>query len=405
VCWFSVRTQTIRTLDYWLGLPACALLTAVRRLIGDRRAPVRRILFLKFIEQGATVLAQDAVRRAVEAVGRDNVFFCVFDSNRAILDVLDLVPPSNVICIRDRSLATFTGDFLKALRVMRARQVDTVIDMEFFSRASAIFAFLSGATTRAGLHRFTGELPDRGDLMSHRVLYNPHLHISVQYAALVEAALGSPDDEPLLKRPAAAIDRPSTLASFTPDARELQAVRALLDQAGAADTTILLNPNASDLLPLRKWETGRFSELARRILTSFPRARIVLTGAPSEQAGADEICRQIASPRVISAAGRTSLRELLTLYTLSDVLVTNDSGPAHFASLTPVHTVVLFGPETPLLFGSRAPATTIIWKQLACSPCVSVFNHRLSPCRNNVCMQSITVDEVFAAVQGALAAR
>jgi ADP-heptose:LPS heptosyltransferase len=405
VCWFSVRTQTIRTLDYWLGLPACALLTAVRRLIGDRRAPVRRILFLKFIEQGATVLAQDAVRRAVEAVGRDNVFFCVFDSNRAILDVLDLVPPSNVICIRDRSLATFTGDFLKALRVMRARQVDTVIDMEFFSRASAIFAFLSGATTRAGLHRFTGELPYRGDLMSHRVLYNPHLHISVQYAALVEAALGSPDDEPLLKRPAAAIDRPSTLASFTPDARELQAVRALLDQAGAADTTILLNPNASDLLPLRKWETGRFSELARRILTSFPRARIVLTGAPSEQAGADEICRQIASPRVISAAGRTSLRELLTLYTLSDVLVTNDSGPAHFASLTPVHTVVLFGPETPLLFGSRAPATTIIWKQLACSPCVSVFNHRLSPCRNNVCMQSITVDEVFDAVQSALAAR
>ena len=48
------------------------------------------------------------------------------------------------------------------------------------------------------------------------------------------------------------------------------------------------------------------------------------------------------------------MRELLTLYTLADVLVTNDSGPAHFASLTPVHTVVLFGPETPLLFGSRS---------------------------------------------------
>ena len=84
------------------------------------------------------------------------------------------------------------------------------------------------------------------------------------------------------------------------------------------------------------------------------------------------------------------------------MLVTNDSGPAHFASLTPVHTVVLFGPETPLLFGSLAPATTIIWKQLACSPCVSVFNHRLSPCDNNRCMQLITVDEVCAAVDRAL---
>jgi len=400
-----VRTQTIRNLDYWLGLPACALLTSVRRIRAERREPPRRVLFLKFIEQGATVLAQDAVRRAIDAVGRENVFFCVFDSNRAILDVLDLIPPDNVLCIRDHSLATFAVDFLQALQTLRARQIDTVIDMEFFSRASAMFAFLSGATTRVGLHRFTGELPYRGDLMTHRVQYNPHLHISVQYAALLEAALGSPDDAPLLKRPAVELDRPGTLATFTPSASERQTIQALLDQAGVAEHTILLNPNASDLLPLRKWDTARFSALAQRILSAFPRARIILTGAPSEQASADQLCQAIGSPRVISAAGRTSLRELLTLYTLSDVLVTNDSGPAHFASMTPVHTVTLFGPETPLLFGSRAPSTTIIWKQLACSPCVSVFNHRLSPCRNNVCMQSITVDEVFEAVRSALATR
>jgi ADP-heptose:LPS heptosyltransferase len=97
------------------------------------------------------------------------------------------------------------------------------------------------------------------------------------------------------------------------------------------------------------------------------------------------------------------LRELLTLYSMADVLVTNDSGPGHFASLTPVHAVVMFGPETPRLFGPLAASTTVIWKELACSPCVSVFNHRLSPCRNNVCMQLITVDEVFDAVTGAVA--
>ncbi len=129
----------------------------------------------------------------------------------------------------------------------------------------------------------------------------------------------------------------------------------------------------------------------------------MLTGAPSERAIAEGLCRALASPRVISVAGQTTLRELLTLYTLATVLVTNDSGPGHFASLTPVHAIVLFGPETPRLFGPLAPATTVIWKELACSPCVSVFNHRLSPCRNNVCMQSITVDEVFDAVRDALA--
>ena len=49
-------------------------------------------MFLKFIEQGATVLAQDAIRRATLHAGRDNMFFCVFESNRAILDVLGVVP-------------------------------------------------------------------------------------------------------------------------------------------------------------------------------------------------------------------------------------------------------------------------------------------------------------------------
>ena len=72
------------------------------------------------------------------------------------------------------------------------------------------------------------------------------------------------------------------------------------------------------------------------------------------------------------------------------------------AALTPVHAIVLFGPETPRLFGPLSSSSTVIWKELACSPCVSVFNHRLSPCRNNVCMQSITVDEVFEAVQAAI---
>lgn len=403
-----MNTTTIRALDYWLGVPACALLTLLRRLVGGAAtagqagAAPRKLLFLKFIEQGATVLAQDAIARATQAVGRDNVFFCVFESNRAILDVIGTVPAGNIICIRDRALSTFVVDFLRAIIAVRRHRIDTVIDMEFFSRASAIFTFLTGATTRVGLHRFTGELPYRGDLMTHRMQYLPQLHISVQYSVLAEAAFHDPQDEPLLKVPLEQIRATSLQAApaFTPTTDERERMRARL--GATTGPVVVLNPNASDLLPLRKWETARFGELASRILQHYPTSLVVVTGASSEQAAADALCRSLASPRVLSVAGQTSLRELLTLYTLAQVLVTNDSGPGHFASLTPVHAIVLFGPETPQLFGPLAPATTVIWKQLACSPCVSVFNHRLSPCRNNVCMQSITVDEVFAAVTAAL---
>ncbi len=404
-----MRATTIRFLDYWLGIPACAFLTRLRRLANiaasARQAPARpqKVLFLKFIEQGATVLAQDAIRLAVREVGRDNVFFCVFESNRAILDVLETVPARNILSIRDRALAPFLADFLRAAWYVRPHRIDSVIDMEFFSRASAIFAFLSGARNRVGLHRFTGELPYRGDLMTHRVQFLPHLHISVQYLILVAALFRSHDDEPLLKVPiddirADAVGEPPR---FVPRPAELERMRARVGGA-TARPIVILNPNASDLLPLRKWPTERFQVLAERVLAAYPNALVVLTGAASERAAAEALCRGLGSPRVVSVAGETSLPELLTLYSLADVLVTNDSGPGHFASLTPVHAVVLFGPETPRLFGPLS-SSTVIWKELACSPCVSVFNHRLSPCTNNVCMQSITVDEVFDAVTAAVA--
>lgn len=408
-----MRATTIRFLDYWLGIPACLFLTGLRRLarIAAPRqgaARPRRILFLKFIEQGATVLAQDAIRRGTSAVGRDHLFFCVFESNRAILDLLGTVPAGNIISIRDKQFVTFAIDFVRAAWTIRARGVDTVIDMEFFSRASAIFSFLTGAAIRVGLHRFTGELPYRGDLMTHRVQYLPHLHISLQYSVLVEAAFHDPNEVPMLKLSPftkATGDQPladtAPPPQFVPPPAELQRMR---ERIGAADASpiVVLNPNASDLLPLRKWQTSRFVALAQRIHAAYPNALIVITGAPSERAAAEAVCRDINAARTVSVAGQTTLPELLALYTIADVLVTNDSGPGHFASLTPVHAIVMFGPETPRLFGPLAPSTTVIWKQLACSPCVSVFNHRLSPCRNNVCMQLITVDEVFEAVASAI---
>jgi ADP-heptose:LPS heptosyltransferase len=101
-------------------------------------------------------------------------------------------------------------------------------------------------------------------------------------------------------------------------------------------------------------------------------------------------------------AGKTTLRELLVLYCLADMLVTNDSGPAHFAALTPIQVVTLFGPETPARFASRSPRSHVIWKDIHCSPCVDAYNNRLSTCRDNRCMQQIAADEVFDVVAGVL---
>ncbi|MGB5513065.1 MAG: glycosyltransferase family 9 protein, partial [Thermoanaerobaculia bacterium] len=168
-----MEVTTMRVVDRWLGTPACAILTLVRRLTDPFRRPPadkpRRILIVKLAEQGATVLAYSSLRRVVEAVGRENVFVAVFAENRFILDLLHVLPPENVITIRTTGLVRVMLDAFGAIRRCHREGIDSAVDFEFFAHASAILAYLSGASRRVGYHSFAGEGAYRGDLFTHRL--------------------------------------------------------------------------------------------------------------------------------------------------------------------------------------------------------------------------------------------
>jgi len=124
-----------------------------------------------------------------------------------------------------------------------------------------------------------------------------------------------------------------------------------------------------------------------------------LTGSLEEQEACADLARKIDTDRVINFAGKTTFQELITLYSLSDLLVTNDSGPVHFASTTNLPVIALFGPETPKIFGPMSPHAKVISLGLACSPCISVFNQKKSSCTDNQCMKQITVEMVIQETQ------
>jgi ADP-heptose:LPS heptosyltransferase len=397
-----VGISTLQHTDRWVGAPLCAILTLLRKIFESAGPPgprqVRRILFVKFAEQGSTVLAYPAIRRATEMVGRENVYFVVFEDNRFILDVMEIIPEENVITIATNSPFRLALGALRAVLRIRKIRIDAVVDMEFLTRFSAMLTFTTGAKSRVGFHTFFGDGPYRGDLMTHRLLYNPHLHTSEMFEAMVEALTRDPavlptfDFTPPANQP---------LARFRPSPSDVAEIDALLQRENpgiGSGPLILLNPNASDLLPLRRWPAARYVELARRLLERYPELFIGFTGAPAEAVPNKQLADEVGSDRVIRLAGKTTLRQLLALYARSEILVTNDSGPAHFASLTPIRVVTLFGPETPALFAVRSPNATALWAGIACSPCVNAYNNRQSVCRNNLCMQAITVDDVFEKV-------
>ncbi len=403
-----MNISMLRGLDRVVGVPACVLLTLHRRLFRRARAggPIRRILFVKLAEQGSTVLASDALQAAVERVGRENVFFLVFDENRFILDAMDIIPGANVVALDVRTAARALRSIPAAIRRLRKARIDAAIDLEFFARSSAIFSYLSGARHRVGLHSYAGEGPYRGDLMTHRLVYNPYLHTAQLFLLMIRAL----DHDDGLFPAFAAL--PPEVRSDPPRCRPLPAevaeVRQLLFGAtglSAVPPLVLLNANCSDLMPLRRWDSSRYVGLARRLLDARPEVSVAFTGSPEEAGEIERLVSEVSSARCISLAGKTTLDQLLALYSLSEVLVTNDSGPAHFAAMTQIDVVTLFGPETPALFAARTPRNHVLWSGVACSPCVSALNNRLSRCRDNLCMQRLTLDDVFDTTLKIYAAR
>jgi ADP-heptose:LPS heptosyltransferase len=402
----SISVNTMRAIDHWVGVPLCAvaspvvaLLDGVKNLFSRGSDAPKKLLFIELSEMGSAILVDPAMRNA-QARGAE-LFFLIFKSNRASLTLLNTVKSENIFTIDSSSLGGLIKDTLKFLIVARQHRIDTVIDLELFSRFTALLTGLCGARRRIGYHIFHGEGLWRGFMLTRKVHYNPHIHITKNFLSLIHAAFAKEIEVPFSKiqiadseiRLEQAVINSEALSQVRERIAKLALDAGIQFQQGQ-QRLILVNPNASDLLPQRRWAQQRFSELIQGLNQRYPNDLILITGSPAEFDYVEKV-RVVANiQNALNFAGQVSFAELPPLYTLSDVMVTNDSGPGHFSAVTPLRTVVLFGPETPALYGSIGKSIPIT-ANLACSPCVSAANHRKTPCQDNVCMQAITVPQVL----------
>jgi len=393
----------MRRIDYWVGVPLCALATALLKLwwrvLPRPLQPVRRILFIELSEMGSAILADPAMRKARDRIGA-KLYFVIFAENVDSLTLTTTISRSNVFTIRTSSVWRLIMDTLAFFVWTRRNAIDSVVDFELFSRFSGLLTGFSGATRRVGFHRFHGEGLYRGEMLTHLVAYNPHIHIAKNFIALVDALLSETPTVPYTKTIIG--DEELTIALPPPSAaaREdmLARIKALAPNFNTSrGRLVVVNPNVGDMLPQRRWIPEHFTQLIQRILAANDDMLVLITGAPSERAEVENLVAQCASDRCIAFAGHTTVNELPALYSLVAVMITNDSGPAHFAAASGLPTIVLFGPETPNLYRPLG-SSLAIYTGLACSPCVSASNHRWSPCSDNVCMRAISAERIFEAV-------
>jgi len=399
----------MRRLDRWLGVPLCFLLSIVRR-IQDALFPksntdekhAQKILFIKLSEMGAIVLAYPLLKFVRQQYPKAQLYFLIFEKNRAALDILgSIIPAENIITIRDGSFGMFLGDSWKAARRLRKEHISISFDLEMLSRFSACIAYVIGATKRIGFSSYTFEGHYRGTLLTHAIQFNPLLHISKSYVSLGKAAV-----DPLKKTPEFSEtieDQETVLPAYQSRPIAKQAIQQLLQSHGiiGQNNMVVISPGEGTL-PLRDWPLEHFVELSRLLLVQ-PDTRIVLIGSPSVANKTTLLFEALPPEKCLDLTGKTSLPELMELFLLADAFVSNDCGLAHFASLTPIEKFVIFGPESPLVFSPLGESAHVLYADFPCSPCFSIFNHRNSACRSNNCVRAIKPLAVAELVRATLA--
>jgi heptosyltransferase-2 len=193
------------------------------------------------------------------------------------------------------------------------------------------------------------------------------------------------------------IDTKNTELSFTKDEQE-KMLSKLSHLKEASRPLIILVPGGA-FGPSKLWPTGRYAELADRLNQAFG-ATVLVSVAPvqKEISLAEAICQQAKSNPV--NLGKTPLNggELKALLGSADLVITNDTGPRHIAIALDKPVVSLFGPNNPSWTQSGHDKEIQLVGKAPCVPCDKPV------CKQNqhMCMESITVDQVFDAAKNFL---
>ena len=144
----------------------------------------------------------------------------------------------------------------------------------------------------------------------------------------------------------------------------------------------------------KRWPAESYAALADRLLEE--QRQVVLIGSRDEIDVTNEVTKRMLHAPVV-LTGKTTLDQITAVLGMVDLVVTNDTGPAHIAAALGCPTIVIFGPTNPLTTRPFSFKAEILRHPPDCAPCMlrdCPIDHR--------CMTAITVDEVFEHSQALL---
>ena len=324
---------------------------------------------------GDAVMIVPALRSLRRLLPNAHITLATRSWSRGLFDGADFLDD---LLIYDRAPGEFMAP-LRQAREWRQRSFDLAI---LFQNAfeAALIARVARVPFRIGY-----ATQQRGFLLTHSLplpQWHNSRHESFYYLNIIAHL------ETLLYGSSKILDREPVFNLTVSGDRKAEAFEFLRASGGSDSPPIVALCPGSINSRAKRWPAERYAALADRFIDEMG-ANVLLIGSPGELDVSEEV-RQHMRREPLMLTGKTDLAQAVAILSLVDLLVTNDTGPAHIASALGRPTLVIFGPTNPLTTRPLSSVAEIVRHPPDCAPCMlrdCPIDHR--------CMTAITPDDVF----------
>lgn len=304
---------------------------------------------------GDAVMAVPALRELRRRLPNAHITLSIRPAVAGLFSGVDFIDDLLLYNRRGRGIRAVT----RQAREWRHRHFDLAV---LFQNAfeAALIAFAAGATSRVGY-----ATDGRRFLLTHPVAKPEWLgkrHEVFNYLNIVAEATRACGiaDVPYDAAPSCILD--------VSDLGREQA-RELLARQGvpAGEAIVALCPGSTNSRA-KRWPADRYAELGDRLQRESG-VQVILIGGREDRPISDEVARGMSRPPLV-LTGRTELSELMGVLAMSDLLITNDTGPAHVAAAVGCPVLVVFGPTNPVTTRPFSETAEVIRLPPLCAPCM-----------------------------------
>ena len=374
-----MKTKTLLHIDNLIFKPIAFMMNFLVRLVGkilridhslDKK--FKRIVVSKFKGIGSIIQATPMLQAMREQFPDAEIIFVSTKSNEHFLKKIEYI--DTIITVDEKNIFKLLSSVFSSLFKLTIKRPDVYINLEIFSNFSTLFMLFTFSKNRIGYYLRSNSF--HMGIYTHMMFFNANIPISEAYLQIARLFKSNQKEVGKMKYPLYPLFK--NISGFEPISE---------------NKYLVVNPNASDLRLERRWDAGNYNELISMLLEEYKELEIFIIGGKDERLYCEKTIEGIVNPRLKNIAGQTSIDELISIIQKAALLVTNDTGPMHIAFSCGTPTVALFGPASPIQYPG-IKNTSIIYKDVYCSPCVHDFV--IPPCNgDNICMKLITVSEVF----------